>query len=178
MFAIPALRQHPNNHGHTLVLPVRHTRNPADASPPVRNEIFAMAAQLTSAALSLFGADGSIVFQNNIAADDRFFHRHVHVVPRFPNDQFVMTRAAVAEVPGPNVASRRFGSARHSRHDEKLWPGRRSPKVPCYYRGNARNAPRPAGQLTSFRDRKSRGSCSAAGGRARARKPGPTARGP
>jgi diadenosine tetraphosphate (Ap4A) HIT family hydrolase len=53
----PALRQHPNNHGHTLVLPVAHTRNLADA---------------------------------------------VHVVPRFPDDHFVMTRAAVAEVPRPD----------------------------------------------------------------------------
>jgi diadenosine tetraphosphate (Ap4A) HIT family hydrolase len=57
VFVIPALRQHPNNHGHTLVLPAAHTRNLADA---------------------------------------------VHVVPRFPDDHFVMTRAAVAEVPRPD----------------------------------------------------------------------------
>jgi diadenosine tetraphosphate (Ap4A) HIT family hydrolase len=46
VFVLPALRQHPNNHGHTLL--------------------------------------------------------HVHVVPRFPDDHFVMTRAAVAEVPRPD----------------------------------------------------------------------------
>jgi diadenosine tetraphosphate (Ap4A) HIT family hydrolase len=66
---IPALRQHPHNHGHTLVLPVQHTRNLADASPSVRNEIFAVAAQLTSAVLTLYGAEGSIVFQNNTTPD-------------------------------------------------------------------------------------------------------------
>jgi histidine triad (HIT) family protein len=97
-FVIPALRQHPTNHGHALVLPVQHTRNLADASTAVRDEIFAIAATLTAAMPSLYGADGSIVFQNNTAPDDPVFHLHVHVVPRFPGDSFVMTRAAVAEV--------------------------------------------------------------------------------
>jgi histidine triad (HIT) family protein len=98
VFVIPALRQHPTNHGHALVLPVTHTRNLADASPSVRDEIFAVAAQLTSAMPGLYGAQGSIVFQNNTAPDDPLFHLHVHIVPRFPDDDFVMTRAAVAEV--------------------------------------------------------------------------------
>ena len=101
VFVIPALRQHPANHGHALVLPVTHIRNLADASPPVRDEIFAIAARLTSAMPSLYGAEGSIVFQNNVAPGDLLFHLHVHVVPRFTGDQFVMTRAAVAEVPRP-----------------------------------------------------------------------------
>jgi histidine triad (HIT) family protein len=99
VFVIPALRQHPTNHGHALVLPVTHIRNLADASPSVRDEIFAMTAQLTSAMPSVYGADGSIVFQNNTGPDDPLFHLHVHVVPRFARDDFVMTRAAVAEVP-------------------------------------------------------------------------------
>lgn len=101
VFVIPALRQHPTNHGHALVLPVRHTRNLADAPTSVRDEMFAIAAKLTAAMPALYGADGSIVFQNNTAPDDPLFHLHVHVVPRFPADTFVMTRAAVAEVPRP-----------------------------------------------------------------------------
>jgi histidine triad (HIT) family protein len=99
VFVIPALRQHPTNHGHALVLPVTHIRNLADAEPSVRDEIFAVAAQLTSAMPSMYRAQGSIVFQNNTAPDDPLFHLHVHVVPRFSDDGFVMTRAAVAEVP-------------------------------------------------------------------------------
>jgi histidine triad (HIT) family protein len=99
VFVIPALRQHPTNHAHALVLPVTHVTNLADAPPSVRDEIFAVAAQLTSAVPSLYGAEGSIVFQNNTGPDDPLFHLHVHVVPRFPDDAFVMTRAAVAEVP-------------------------------------------------------------------------------
>jgi len=101
VFVIPALRQHPTNHGHALVLPVLHTRNLADAVPSARNEIFAVAAELTAAMPSLYGADGSIVFQNNTGPDDQLFHLHVHVVPRFAADSFVMTRGAVAEVPRP-----------------------------------------------------------------------------
>jgi histidine triad (HIT) family protein len=65
----------------------------------VRNEVFGVAARLTAAMLELYNADGSIVFQNNVAPDDSLFHLHVHVVPRFTGDDFVMTRAAVAEVP-------------------------------------------------------------------------------
>ena len=61
-----------------------------------------MAARLTTAVLSLYGAEGSTVFQNNTTPDDPIFHLHVHVVPRFPDDHFVMTRAAVAEVPRPD----------------------------------------------------------------------------
>jgi histidine triad (HIT) family protein len=101
VFVIPALRQHPTNHGHALVLPVAHTRNLADATPGIRDEIFAVAAELTAAVAPLYGAEGSIVFQNNVAPGDLLFHLHVHVVPRFTGDQFVMTRAAVAEVPRP-----------------------------------------------------------------------------
>jgi histidine triad (HIT) family protein len=99
VFVIPALRQHPTNHGHALVLPRAHTRNLADVPPPVREEIFAIAAQLTAVMPSMYGAEGSIVFQNNTTPDDPLFHLHVHVVPRFAGDHFVMTRAAVAEVP-------------------------------------------------------------------------------
>jgi histidine triad (HIT) family protein len=80
----PALRQHPHNHGHALVLPVKHTRNLADASPSVREEIFAVAARLTSSMPPLYGAAGSIVFQNNTAPDDPLFHLHVHVVRASP----------------------------------------------------------------------------------------------
>jgi histidine triad (HIT) family protein len=98
-FVIPALRQRPANHGHALVLPAGHIQNLADAPPAVRNEVFAVAARLTAAVPGLYGADGSIVFQNNIGPGDPAFHLHVHVVPRFAGDQFVMTRAAVAEVP-------------------------------------------------------------------------------
>jgi len=101
VFVIPALRQHPANQRHALVLPVVHAWNLADAAPGVRDEMFAVAAELTAAAGPLYGAEGSIVFQNNVAPDDPPFHLHVHVVPRFPGDQFVLTRAAVAEVPRP-----------------------------------------------------------------------------
>jgi hypothetical protein len=44
-----------------------HIRNLAEASPSLRDEIFAVAAQLTSAMPSLYGAEGSIMFQNNTA---------------------------------------------------------------------------------------------------------------
>lgn len=82
VFVIPALRQHPTNHGHALVLPLVHTRNLADAAPGIREEIFAVAAALTGAVERLYSAEGSTVFQNNVAADDPVFHLHVHVVPR------------------------------------------------------------------------------------------------
>jgi len=101
VLVLPALRQHPGNHGHALIVPVAHTRNLEDAGTELRNEVFAVAAHVCSAVTWLYESDGSIVFQNNVGPDDDLFHLHVHVVPRFTGDDFVMTRAAVAEVPRP-----------------------------------------------------------------------------
>ncbi|MEP7022867.1 MAG: HIT family protein [Actinomycetota bacterium] len=71
VFALPALRQRPHNHGHVLLLPVDAARRGRiDRLPEQR------------------------------AAGRPYFHLHVHVVPRFPGDQFTMY-PAVAEVPRP-----------------------------------------------------------------------------
>jgi histidine triad (HIT) family protein len=81
------------------VLPIAHISNLHDAPPSLLSDIFTVTAQLTAAASALYGTEGSIIFQNNVRPDDALFHLHVHVVPRFPGDHFLMPDAAVTAVP-------------------------------------------------------------------------------
>ncbi len=99
VFVIPAPRQRPRNQGHALVVPVAHVASLQDAAPAVRDELFAVAARLTGAVGALYGAEGSIVFQHNVTPGPVPFHLQVHVVPRFPGDDFAMPDPAMAEVP-------------------------------------------------------------------------------
>jgi histidine triad (HIT) family protein len=99
VFVIPAPRQRPRNQGHALVVPAGHVVSLHDAAPAVRDELFAVVAQLTGAVGALYGAEGSIVFQHNITPGPVPFHLHVHVVPRFPGDDLTMPDPAMAEVP-------------------------------------------------------------------------------
>lgn len=100
VYVVPALRQRPRNRGHTLVLPVEHVRNLHDAAPGLLAELAAVTARLTAAFPASYRAVGSITFQNNVEPDGEPFHLHVHVVPRFDDDGFVMPDpGGVTEVP-------------------------------------------------------------------------------
>jgi histidine triad (HIT) family protein len=99
VFVLPALRQRRRNRGHTLVLPVGHVSNLHDAPAGLLAAVMTVTARLTAAVPDLFGATGSLVFQNNILPDGVPFHLHVHVVPRFSGDGFTMPDPSIAEVP-------------------------------------------------------------------------------
>jgi histidine triad (HIT) family protein len=99
VFVLPALRQRRRNPGHALVLPVSHVSNLHDAPPDLLAAVMTITARLTAAVHDLFGATGSLVFQNNILPDGMPFHLHVHVVPRFGDDGFTMPDPSVAQVP-------------------------------------------------------------------------------
>ncbi len=88
VYVLPALRQRPRNRFHTLVLPIAHVRNLQDADPCLLAEIMSITASLTAAFPAKLGARGSFVFQNNVEPGDLPFHLHVHVVPRFDDDEF------------------------------------------------------------------------------------------
>jgi histidine triad (HIT) family protein len=98
VFVLPALRQRRRNRGHALVLPVGHVSNLHDAPPELLAAMMTVTSRLTAAVPDLFGATGSLVFQNNILPDGMPFHLHVHVVPRFSGDGFTMPDPSVAEV--------------------------------------------------------------------------------
>lgn len=81
--------------GHVLVVPKQHATYLADLSPDtgaaVMRSAMACAAALRSSPLrtdgiNLFLADGA-------AAGQEVFHTHMHVLPRFPGDGFVIHRS-------------------------------------------------------------------------------------
>lgn len=76
---------HPNNLGHTLVIPKKHSKNIFDIETEDLEKIIVVAQKVAKAIKSGLGADGvKITINNNIGQD--VFHTHIHVIPRFEND--------------------------------------------------------------------------------------------
>ena len=79
--------------GHMLVISKEHLPRLADLSEEVAAEMFSVARRLAAAVrrtdlrcegVNLFYADGEAAFQE-------VFHSHLHVIPRFAGDGFVIT---------------------------------------------------------------------------------------
>ncbi|RQD69989.1 MAG: HIT family protein [Tindallia sp. MSAO_Bac2] len=77
----------PVNHGHTLIIPKRHTKGPFDLDP---EEILAMYDLLNQCKKILddeFQPDGyNIGINYGDAAGQTIFHLHLHVIPRYKDD--------------------------------------------------------------------------------------------
>ena len=77
----------PVNHGHTLVVPKEHYRNVVDISVEAWARVMKTVRVLAPAIQKAVGADGiNIVMSNGAAAGQDVFHAHVHIIPRFAND--------------------------------------------------------------------------------------------
>lgn len=98
VFVLPALTQRENNRGHVLVLPTAHVIELVGAPPGLLRELFDVVARVSRAALPAFGAVGTTIFQNNGAPDQILSHLHVHVVPRFANDDFRIPEPAISVI--------------------------------------------------------------------------------
>ncbi len=86
--ALAILDIHPIHHGHSLVLPKVHCQNflevPADHLPGVMEATQKVAA----ATVRALGLDGFNVFSNNgRVAGQSVFHFHLHITPRYADDQ-------------------------------------------------------------------------------------------
>jgi len=90
IFVIPALRQRPANPGQVIVLPVDHVTALHKAGPALLTELFNAVTRITAAMPAAFDAPGSTVFQNNNTPGQSLPHLHIHVVPRFAGDGFVI----------------------------------------------------------------------------------------
>jgi histidine triad (HIT) family protein len=85
----PSRGQQPRNHGHMLVVPVRHVPQLYDIGSDLAGPLMTTLARVAAAVKQTSGADGVSVRQNN----DRYggqdvFHVHFHVIPRFADDEF------------------------------------------------------------------------------------------
>jgi len=79
----------PVNPGHALVIPKRHVADLQSCSSGVTGELFVCAQRVASAVVRATGATGFNVWTANGAdAGQEIFHLHLHVLPRFRDDEF------------------------------------------------------------------------------------------
>lgn len=77
----------PANKGHIIILPKSHAANIYELEDEYISRAFVLAKKLAVALKKLTGCDGVNILQNNgEAAGQTVFHFHVHVIPRFKDD--------------------------------------------------------------------------------------------
>lgn len=77
----------PANKGHVIILPKTHAADIFSLEDEFVMKAFALAKKLAIAVKEVTGCEGVNILQNNGAvAGQTVFHFHVHVVPRFKND--------------------------------------------------------------------------------------------
>lgn len=78
---------HPNNHGHTLVIPKKHYRNVFDTPEDIWLEVMKTIHTLAPIVKEASGAGGvNITSNNERSAHQMVFHTHIHIIPRFEGD--------------------------------------------------------------------------------------------
>lgn len=83
------LDAHPSNPGHTLVVPKTYARNIFDISNESLCTLMSTVRKITPAITRAMNADGvHITMNNEPAAKQIIFYAHVHIVPRFINDDY------------------------------------------------------------------------------------------
>ena len=76
----------PVNLGHALVIPKEHFQNIYDLPENIAAHLIKIAKKIGTA-LKKIGSDGTNITTNNgEAAGQIIFHSHIHVIPRFIND--------------------------------------------------------------------------------------------
>lgn len=87
--AFIATRKYPNNVGHMLIIPNEHFENIYDLPLELSAKIHALSREVALAMKSEYRCDGIMFRQNNEpAGDQNIWHYHLHVIPRYQNDDF------------------------------------------------------------------------------------------
>ena len=84
----------PNNKGHVIVIPNRHFENLYDIAPSYLHEIVDTSQKMAIAIKKAYSCDGITIRQHNEPAGSQdAWHYHMHVIPRYKNDNFYKTDA-------------------------------------------------------------------------------------
>ncbi len=90
--AFVAPRWHQRNQGHVLVVPRTHYENIYDIPPEELAEVYLLVQRIAIAMRSSYDCDGISTRQHNEpAGDQRVWHLHVHVLPRYEGDNLYQT---------------------------------------------------------------------------------------
>lgn len=74
--------------GHTLVIPKKHTTNIYDTPADVASELFARVPRIANAIKKVFKPAGMNILNNNEkAANQSVFHLHLHLIPKYQEEQ-------------------------------------------------------------------------------------------
>ena len=77
----------PANPGHTLVIPKIHVNDIHEADASTYSHVAAMAKEVADLLANKLGSDGITIFQMNREAGwQTVFHLHMHVIPRWSDD--------------------------------------------------------------------------------------------
>lgn len=77
------------NEGHVIIVPNEHFENIYDLPDKVGSRIFQVSKLISKAIKVVYNSDGITLRQNNEPAGDQHaFHYHLHVFPRYENDNF------------------------------------------------------------------------------------------
>jgi histidine triad (HIT) family protein len=87
--AFMATRKYPNNQGHVLVIPKEHFENIFDLPLELAPKIHSLSRDIAVAMKAEYQCDGILIRQHNEpAGDQNIWHYHLHVIPRYQNDDF------------------------------------------------------------------------------------------
>lgn len=91
--AFIATRKWPNNQGHVLIIPNEHFENIFDLPLVLSGQIHSLTRGVALAMKAEYQCDGITIRQHNEpAGDQHIWHYHLHVIPRYQNDDFHNTQ--------------------------------------------------------------------------------------
>ena len=97
--AFMATRKYPNNQGHVLVIPNKHFENIYALPDDISAKVHALSRDVALAMKSEYQCDGIMLRQQNEPAGDQsIWHYHLHVIPRYQNDDFHNAQRSPFEV--------------------------------------------------------------------------------
>lgn len=77
----------PASKGHALILPKEHYANLYELDDEIAAKVLVLAKKLITTLTDILGCDGYNIVQNNgTAAGQTVFHYHMHLIPRYEND--------------------------------------------------------------------------------------------
>jgi len=78
--------------GHTLLIPKKHIVDIFDTPDIISDKYYSIIKLLSTAVKESLFADGINILQSNgVAAGQVVFHSHIHIIPRYSNDNISVT---------------------------------------------------------------------------------------
>ncbi len=74
--------------GHTLIMPKKHVKNVYEMDEELASQVFKSVPKIANAIKKAFNPIGLNIINNNEKPHQSVDHFHIHLIPRYENDQF------------------------------------------------------------------------------------------